>query len=157
MAAKLIKIHVLGDRNNGVVIVTFNPFRVVTISRQTIQDHASRAGTDIDHVWRQLGRALLSMITDLDPQTLVENVMDSDFVYEDMIRKGLRVEGTDISIIAEIDTARHHEGGQAPQQPAGRRKSYEMIHDLMHLLELPDDQVNNPVELKLKEETSDGS
>ncbi len=153
------KVFIVGDRDYGVVIVAFEPFHVIRITSDAIQDYADkhfRTGSDgYDKTFDILGRSVLSMVTDLSDKKFTGDIDVHKAAYLDLIsNRGLRLSNAEFCVIGKIDPARHDEHLEETEEPLGgleaRRKSHSMLHNALKVLMT--DNKDEPIDIELEED-----
>lgn len=151
-------IHCIGARRNGIVIVTFTPFRVLTINWDSIVEYAATLSTEPDpeSVYLDLCTALTALVLDLSEQNSF-GMIDKDpalATLSAMRNTGVRVNNGDLCLTGIIDPEAHntmmHDGTVA------RRKGYSMIHEVIDMI--IDEPPNTPYNITPKKDDGyDGS
>lgn len=140
------RIHAIGDKRNGIVIVTFDPFRVVTIGADTIKKYSEDSKLEEEQVFTMVARAVLSLIGDLSEGDLLGRVDSHEEAIQELFRRGIRMCDADFALSGFIDPSLHH----ADSGLASRRKAYKMLHELVEVLTAPDAKVRTPQEIMLR-------
>ncbi len=155
------RIHIIGEPDNGIVITTFNPFRVITTGWVSIQEYANAiSGTeapDTNKVYQDICYALTMLVMDLsDGESGVvaeKNIMDSEPAMKDLKNMGVYVNDADLCLSAMINLELHNESMSSAI--TSRRFGYQMFHGLIN--SLLDGSGENPMEFEPHEDDGYGS
>ncbi|MEM7428203.1 MAG: hypothetical protein AAF441_19095 [Pseudomonadota bacterium] len=140
------RIHIVGEPENGIVITTFNPFKVFTIGWESIRSYNDRrpGPPDVIHTYRDLCKALVGLVLDLsDGQTTALGDAHAP-ALDDLFTKGVRVNNSDLSLSAFIDVELHDQSMN--HMPAPRRKGYQMLHNLIDAIRAEDTPIPHEIE-----------
>ena len=129
-------IHCIGARRNGIVIVTFNPFRVLTINWDSIEEYASTIDTepDAEATYTSLCVALTAMVLDLsdeDSFARMDNV-DAEATMNAMRSMGVGLNNSDLCLTGVIDAQAHDD--MMTGAVTARRKGYSMIYEVIDMI-----------------------
>lgn len=139
-------IHCIGDPDNGIVIITFNPLKVMTIGKKSIEAYNEEfpkpLRPTVHQTYRDLCKALVALIIDLgntDTMTQIDRYVP---LLDDIFKSGVNVTNADFCFSGNIDTAVHL---MSMGSTSSRRGGYSMIHELIAAI----DSDNTPLEYEI--------
>ena len=159
MSGANTKVFIVGDRAYGVVIVSFDPFHVIRIGRQAIENYAETFFPEIpsgyDQTFDMLARSVLTMVTDLSEEKVPDDIDGFADAYLDLFtNRGFRMSNAEFCVVGLIDPTLHDAHLDNPDEPSGglegRRKSHSMLHRALDILLKPSE--GKPTDIKLEKD-----
>lgn len=126
-------IHCIGARENGIVIVTFRPFRVLTINWASIVEYAKTLGDKPDTVYLDLCSAVARLVLDLSEQDSLGQIDEdpAEAIFNAMLNTGVSLNNGDLCLTGVINPKGHN---PMPGGSVSRRKGYAMIHEVLDMI-----------------------
>ena len=97
------KMYAIGDRNDGILYVITNPFRVAKVEKSEIETYASMQGKSYDEAFGDYARATMKVILENDFSTVparVEEVLDT---FQHMVAKGSTISDADFCFVSNVN------------------------------------------------------
>ena len=159
MSEAKTKVFIVGERAYGLVIVSFDPYHVIRVSKEVIEQYADTYFQGIpdgyNRTFNLLGRSVLSMVTDLSDHGPAGNIDKYQEAYLDLFNhRKFNLSNAEFCVVGMIDPARHDQHLDEQDHPSGglegRRKSHSMLHQAIDKL-LEDDSME-PTDIDLEED-----
>ncbi len=96
------KLYAIGDRNDGVLYVITNPFRVAKVDKSEIQDYADAKGKSFDEAFGNYARATMKAIVENDYSDVPANVEEVLDAFEHKVANGSTISDADFCFVADV-------------------------------------------------------
>lgn len=135
-------VYVIGERESGIIIVSLDPLKIQTVSKEGIQRYADEVleSGNYDNAYHILLRAIVTLVADMSESGLQSQVDHHREAIQALIADNkVKMVNTDVCIMGKIDLSLHGDGAHTHS----RRKSYSMLHNAVETMQAAKSDVNH--------------